>query len=247
MSSLTSMQTYCPSASDFIKAYSNPTLFDQGWTINGGAGVATKAAFNLLGGYVEYDINFSSVHTGVNANIYTISPSTGGNAFSQNNYCDGAKTGASWCVEADWIESNGNCGGATTLHTVQGGGGGCNAGGCQTSYYYDYKPSFHMKVSYTSEGVWTTVHDGKTITGSNLSPSPQSSDWATLKDQYSKKGAVIYSSQWTGWVPLSSCGTYGDLGSSSFTVSNLKIYGSVVQGPAPRTCGRLVDGNETSV
>ena len=22
------------------------------------------------------------------------------------------------CVEVDWIESNGNCGGATTLHTV---------------------------------------------------------------------------------------------------------------------------------
>jgi len=34
-------------------------------------------------------------------------------------------------VEVDWIETNGNCGAATTLHTVEGYfSEGCNAGGC---------------------------------------------------------------------------------------------------------------------
>jgi hypothetical protein len=47
-------------------------------------------------------------------------------------------------------------------------------------------------------------------------------------------GAVIYSSQWQGWVP-GDCGS-GDLGSSQYTIKNLKITGRVVQGPEPRLC-----------
>merc|ERR1712224_870328 len=43
------------------------------------------------------------------------------------------------------------------------------------------------------------------------------------------KGAVLYSSQWVGWVP-------GDWGSSVYAVKNLKITGRVVQGPEPRRC-----------
>merc|ERR1712060_689101 len=44
-----------------------------------------------------------------------------------------------------------------------------------------------------------------------------------------------YSSQWTGWVP-GSCGGDGNLGASTFSVSNLKIQGKVIQGPEPRRC-----------
>merc|ERR1719162_1265940 len=55
---------YCPSADDLTVAYCDknnkeepcPQLFDQGWTIEGGGGAATKSAFNLNGGYVEYDV-----------------------------------------------------------------------------------------------------------------------------------------------------------------------------------------------
>jgi hypothetical protein len=48
-------------------------------------------------------------------------------------------------------------------------------------------------------------------------------------------GMVLYSSQWTGWVP-GSCGGDGNLGASSFGVSNLRIQASVVQGPEPTKC-----------
>merc|ERR1712150_127853 len=52
-------------------------------------------------------------------------------------------------------------------------------------------------------------------------------------------GAVIYSSQWQGWVPGDWCGNSGDLGSSVYTVKNLKITGKVVQGPEPKRCNPL--------
>ena len=233
-------ETYCPSAGDLTVAYGSAQLFDQGWTVNGGGAAATKAAFNLLGGSVEFDIDVSNVRTGVNANIYTISPTgVGSGGFNQNNYCDGAKpAGSSWCVEVDWIESNGNCGGQTTLHDIPGpGSNGCTAWGCASSYHYNGRSSFHMKISYGADGQWTTVRDGQTISPYSLSPSPSGSDWGTVAQQYSQRGAVIYSSEWTGWVPVQDCGTSGDLGSSSFTVKNLQITGSVVQGPTPRKCG----------
>lgn len=57
-----------------------------------------------------------------------------------------------------------------------------------------------------------------------------------LKDVMAQYGGVIYSSQWQGWVPGGSkCGS-GDLGSSVFVVSNVKIRGNVVQGPEPNKC-----------
>merc|ERR1711881_478220 len=56
-----------------------------------------------------------------------------------------------------------------------------------------------------------------------------------FQDVMSQYGAVIYSSQWTGWVP-GSCGGDGNLDASSFSVSNLRITGTVVQGPEPRKC-----------
>lgn len=48
--------------------------------------------------------------------------------------------------------------------------------------------------------------------------------------------AVPNCSIWTGWVPVDSCGNKGDLATSAFTVSNLRIRGTVVQGPTPKTC-----------
>jgi len=58
----------------------------------------------------------------------------------------------------------------------------------------------------------------------------------TVKSEMSRYGAVIYSSQWVGWVP-GSCGGDGNLQASSFTVSNVKLTGHVVQGPEPTRCG----------
>jgi len=242
------LSLYCPSANDLTVAYGSPNLFDQGWSISGGGGVATKSAFNLLGGYVEYDIDISGVPTGVNANIYTVSPRIGGDGFRQDNYCDGAASGDKFCLEVDWIESNGNCGGATTLHTIEGPGNGCTAWGCSNTYHYNGRTSFHMRIDYGYDGQWTTTRDGQEIGPYSFSPSPQGSDWGILKGFYESKGAVIYSSQWTGWVPVSDCGTWGDLGSAYFSIKNLKVYGSVVQGPTPRGCYKALESvNATHV
>ena len=125
------LKLYCPTADDLTIAYCDdgpnhdmpcPSLTDGGWTVNGGGGAATKSAFNLLGGYVEYDIDLSNVDSGVNANIYTISPASfSGSYFNKTlDYCDGAATGSDWCMELDWIEANGHCGGAATIHTIEG-------------------------------------------------------------------------------------------------------------------------------
>jgi len=229
--------SYCPSANDLIAGYGNPQIVNRGWTVTAGGSVATKAAFNLLGGSVEYDVDFSGTKTGVNANIYTISPANIGSYFNQGHYCDGAKYGNDWCVEVDWIETNGNCGGQTTLHTVQGpGNDGCTAWGCANSYHYNGKSKFHMKITYDADGTWRTYRDGQLIGPQHLSPQPKSSDVAKLKEQYSQRGAVIYSSQWVGWVPVSDCGSSGDLNSSRYTISNLVINGKVVQGPTPTKC-----------
>ena len=235
------LSEYCPSADDLTIAYSDktsPQIVDQGWTIHGGGGVASKSAFNLIGGYVEYDIDFSGVPTGVNANIYSISPSDiGSGIYTQSKYCDGAGSGAPWCVEVDWIESNGNCGGATTLHTKQGPGNeGCTAWGCRESYHYGGRAAFHMRVEFAADGAWTTIRDGQVIAPASLSPAPGAADQDTMRAAYASAGAVVYSSQWTGWVPVDDCGTTGDLSSAVFKVSNLKIVGAVTQGPTPRKC-----------
>merc|ERR1712110_226263 len=66
----------------------------------------------------------------------------------------------------------------------------------------------------------------------------QGNDWGIVKSNYESNGAVIYSSQWTcSWVPADFCGGGpGDLDGSHFSVSNLRISGSVVQGPEPQKC-----------
>ena len=63
---------------------------------------------------------------------------------------------------------------------------------------------------------------------------PSQNNWNILKTQCEQRGAVIYSSQLTGWVPVSQCETQGNLNSSTFTISNLRIYGKLKQGPETR-------------
>jgi len=233
---------YCPSAGDLVVAYTNGgdnvQIHDQGWTVTGDGGAATKTAFNLNGGYVEYDMDVSSAHSGVIPNIYSVSPSNmGGDGFNNDKYCDGADNDKPWCMEIDWIEANGQCGGATTLHTVAGPGpDGCTSWGCRTSYHFGGS-KFHMKVEYDNSGQYTITRDGQTL--GDFSPAPGGGDFETIRSTHEGIGAVIYSSQWTSsWVPPpDDCGAGpGDLEGSSFSISNLRISGTVVQGPTPQTC-----------
>jgi len=232
-----SATVFCPSANDFV-VMGPGQLRDGGWTTVGSGGVATKASFNLLGGSVDFDVDFSGTHLGVNANIYTISPQFSG-AFSQADYCDGQGPNGKWCTEVDWIESNGNCGGQSTLHTRLGtGNDGCTQWGCENSYTYNGRASFHMTVSYDDQGNWQVIRDGNVINGNNLNPQPQAQDISVLKQQMQSLGEVIYSSQWVGWVPTpGGCsGANGNVAGSSYSISNLVIKGSVVQGPTPNVC-----------
>jgi len=230
---------YCPNAGDLIVAYGDGVqIQDGGWGIQGDGGAATKAAFNLLGGYVEFDFDVSSANTGVIPNIYTVSPDGIGGGFSSDHYCDDGENDHPDCLEVDWLEANGGCGGATTLHTVSGtGGGACNYWGCRSTYSFG-SSTFHVKVEYGNDGKLTITRDGQVISGDAFDPPASGSDWGIVKSTYESKGGVIYSSQWTGsWVPADFCGGGpGDLGGSHFAVSNLRVSGSVVQGPEPQKC-----------
>jgi len=239
---------YCPSASDLQVAYTDnstahapPIIVDGGWTTQGGGGVCTKATFNLLGGWVAYNMDVANVPSGVNANIYCISPKIANEATGynpKNEYCDG--NNANYCPEGDFIESNGNCGGATTLHTVPGTGpsNNCNGWGCGVDYKYSSTSdaTFSMNISFTSGGVWTVTRNGRSV--GSLNPPPQQLDWDNLANAFRNQGALIYSSQWVGWVPgIDGCGTAnGNLTNAKMIISNLRISGTKLHGPTPRSC-----------
>jgi hypothetical protein len=95
-----------------------------------------------------------------------------------------------------------------------------------------------MRIDTDMNGVVTVTRDGQLIKiTQNGSPLPR--DWNKIKADYSSKGAVIYSSQWVGWVPPVNgrcSATNGNLATSVFKVSNLKIVGTVVSGPVPSLC-----------
>ena len=99
---------------------------DALWDLRGGA-APTSSAFNLNGDCVvngdcvAYDIDLTNADGGVNASIYTVSPTFFSMPYVSNtlHYCHGATSGDDWCRETDWIEASGYCGGAATTHTIE--------------------------------------------------------------------------------------------------------------------------------
>lgn len=233
----TPSDAYCVSATDLVVAYgADVTLKERGWDVRGNGGGATKASFNLLGGYVEFDVDVSNTRAGVNANLYAIAPSTGGDGYQPSEYCDGAENDSPWCIELDWLESNGHCAGASTIHTVPGpGSNGCTAWGCRTHYAHG-SPTFHMRVEYGTDGSEQIFKDGQKLSG--YEPSPDGAAWSKIQSEMQSKGVILYGSEWTGWVPEDTCGgpNAGDLDASSYSINNIIIQGSVVQGPEPTRC-----------
>jgi len=163
-------------------------------------------------------MDLGGAHGGVNNNVYVTFPNNVG------QYCDSGGTGG--CAELDFVENNGHCAAATTFHTDPNGG---DKGGTQT--VNGISSHVHVHASWDANGDTLTVMvDGHQISGAG-----------NPGNEMKARGAVLYSSQWTGWVP-GSCGGDGNLGASTFSVSNLKIQGSVIHGPEPRRCsGELAE------
>lgn len=205
--------TYCPTANDLNIDYGSPQLNSNGWAVHGGGRVSSKASFNFAGGFIEFDMDLSGAHGNVNNNFYLTYPQDG------HSYCDSGGSCTSCCAEFDLTENNGHCFQSTTWHTDRSGGD--HDGEAQTG---SIGAQVHIKAAWNADGSQAGVDVG------GMHHSGEG-----YQDVMSQYGAVFYSSQWTGWVP-GSCGGDGNLGASSFSVSNLRIQGKVVQGPEPTKC-----------
>jgi hypothetical protein len=219
---------YCPNQGDF-GSDGNVQWHGNGWTIQGSGGVHSKTTWNLNGGFVEFDMDTSGAQGGVNTNLYTTSP----DQVQPRNECDIQGEGKPSCMEMDIIEMNGNCMAQSTVHTWPNHNGGCDKGGCASLMRASGK--FHVKAEFSPGGWMTVLINGQKNEHYNPSPSKQSQD--NVVQNMNSKGAQIQSSQWVGWVPGGNqCPGGGNLGGSRFTVSNLVVKGSVVQGPQPTKC-----------
>jgi len=173
----------------------------------------------------------SGAQGGVNNNFYLVSPDP--SYFSATNDCDIQAQGKPACMEMDIIENNGNCMAQTTWHTWPNFNGDCDRAGC----YGKRKRSGLTRIrTEFSETGWMTVYmDGVKLDVSHPVPSSQAEKY--VHDTMISKGAQIESSQWVGWVPTGDgCPGGGSVGSSTFSISNLKVAGTVVQGPEASKC-----------
>lgn len=202
--------------------------------MNGGGGVHGKTSFNLLGGYVEFDVENSGSQWGVNNNFYTISPD---HAYTNyNDYCDGQGPDASsplgiYCMEMDIYEANGAQNLATTWHNWFNHDGGCDQGGCAAEK--NLGGSFHVKAEFGTDGWMHTYFNDEEINAFNPYPSDAARD--NVKNTMSSVGVAFASTQWTGWVPGPG-EVEGDLDNSQFSIKNVRVSGSVVFGPEPPKC-----------
>lgn len=218
---------YCPGQNDFISS-GQVQWGEGGWRMTGGGRVSSKTSFNLLGGFIEFDMDTSGAHGGVNTNLYTTSPAPG--LFP--NYCDIQPNDSPQCMEMDIIEMNGNCLGQSTWHTWPNKNGGCDENGCagQTRV----SGQFHIRTDFSSDGWMTVSINGNKV---NYNPGPSNNAKAYVAKTMQEVGAQIQSSQWVGWVPgADQCPGGSQLYGSSFAIKNLRVSGTVVQGQQPSEC-----------
>lgn len=222
---LASAVLYCPDENDFTGGH----WTGNGWSITGSARVSGKQTFNLLGGYVEFDMDTTHAHTNVNNNFYLVSPDP--SYFPK--YCDIQGQNKPTCMEMDIIEMNGNCVGQTTWHTYGNHNGGCDRGGCWGKKYRSGKS--HIKAEFATNG-WMDVYiDGAKVAVNN--PTPNAAETKIVHDTMARLGAQIESSQWQGWVPSGNCPGNGGMSDSTFSITNIRVSGTLVQGPEAASCG----------
>jgi len=223
---MSGIQMYCPVQNDFTYG-GNIQWIGSGWVMTGAGGVHGKTSFNLLGGYVEFDMNSNASHVGINNNFYTSSPSP------CCDYCDIQAGNHPQCMEMDIIENNGGCLAQTTWHTWPNHNGDCDEGGCWGQMYLP-GGSFHVRAEFNADSGMIVTINGNRVSVTN--PTPSSNSKAFVVETMQKIGVQFHSTQWQGWVPSGNCGGGGNLESSVFSVRNVRVYGSVVQGQVPAGC-----------
>merc|ERR1712013_579648 len=71
----------------------------------------------------------------------------------------------------------------------------------------------------------------------NYNPHPSEAAKEHVAKTMRSIGAVIESSQWKGWAPMQhQCPGGGNLDISHFEIHNVRVKGTVVQGPEPTKC-----------
>jgi len=179
---------------------------------------------------------------GVNTNFYTSSPDKAncGDAC----YCDiqdSKNASRPSCMEMDIIEANGNCAMATTVHTFPTDGKpnnpDCDRWGCQSTRTLSGNKT-HIQAQFAKDGTMTVLVDNVPNNQWNTKPSNASNQ--KVVSTMTTIGAVIESSQWFGWAPQADAcpkGNVTTLPQSKFAISNVRVAGTVVQGPEPTKCG----------
>lgn len=216
------------------------TFHGNGWSFRGGSRVSSKTSWNLLGGYMEFDMDTSGVNPGVNTNFYTSSPNRPN--CGSSCYCDIQRSfGKPSCMEMDIIEVNGHCAMATTIHTFATDGRpnnpNCDRWGCGSVNTLPNGGKFTIKAMFGEDGTLAVTMNGTPIKG--YSPMPSAASNEVVVKTMRSIGAVIESSQWFGWAPAGSqCpgGSGSGLYGSQLKISNVKVRGKVVQGPVPTKC-----------
>jgi len=233
-----SADLYCPTQDDFD--YGGNIQWDNnGWTMTGSGGVHAKTSWNLLDGYIEFDMDTSRAHAGVNTNLYTTSPDQPGGG----SYCDIQDNGhGGICMEMDIVEMNGNCAAQATWHTWPNHNGDCDQGGCGGVQHVSGQ--FNVRAEFQSDGWFRVKYNGVEV---GYNPHPSSNAQNYVRETMQSKGATIESSQWVGWVPAENeCPGWGDLDSSVFSIRNLRVSGSVLKGKEPTRCSSLEESRNTT-
>jgi len=224
-------ETYCPTLGDFDIAWGSVSGEGNGWRVDGEGGVHGRTSWNLLGGFIEFDMDVCGAQTGVNNNFYTISPQGG----PSSGYCDIQTNDSPICMELDIIENNGKCLGQTTWHVWGNKDGGCDQNGCYGQYHLDDSCQFHMRTEFGEDGSITQYRNGLIV---QVNGGPSGNEKEQIRQNMESTGAALASTQWTGWVPDDgSCGG-GDSNGAQFAVTNVVVHApkGIKFGPAPPTC-----------
>jgi len=227
------MKRYCPKPNiDVMKDGSGNVEFENnGWTLQGYGRVRGKTSFNLLGGMISFKMHIEGVQPAVNTNFYTVSPRIDDPSVF-DSYCDIQEGSWESCMELDIVENNGNCKAQTTVHTVPlWGNPDCDRGGCAVQGNL-WSGTFDVVAHWAEDGTMTV-----TMNDNHFNPPMTWKAKEILRDTMKTRGALLVSSQWTGWVPCDNCCPGGgNLAASTFAISDVEIQGRYVHGAEPTEC-----------